>query len=223
LRILIASMAAAIVCTVGSASLANAAGSTASVTLEWTAPGDDSLVGRATSYDLRYSIMPLSEVNFYNGTRVTSVAAPSPAGTTESYTVTGLNNGTNYFFAIKTADDKGNWSRISNVVMRTSQGPVAADDGVRTEVQFSAPFPNPSRSSASFAITVPQPSEVKIEAFDVAGRLVRTLASGMRPASDETLVWDLRDSFGHSLGAGLYLVRARIGSSSFTRRVTVSH
>jgi hypothetical protein len=216
-------VAAALISISGLATQAKAAGSSASVTLEWTAPGDDSLVGRAAQYDIRYHVLPLSEANFsVIGNRVTNVPAPSPAGTTERFTVTGLNPGTSYYFAIKTADEKGNWSRISNVVVRAGQGPVAAEDGERV-VSFSAPYPNPCRTSARFAITVPEESDVRVEAFDVSGRLLRTLASGTQAAGDGTLVWDLRDSSGRTLGAGLYFVRARIGSSSFTRRVMVSH
>ena len=84
-----------------------------SVSLEWTAPSDpDNPV--AKWYDVRYATSgPLSESNFYSGTYYTS-PFPSPPGTTESFTLTGLQTGVTYWFAIKSSDDVPNWSGASN-------------------------------------------------------------------------------------------------------------
>ena len=43
--------------------------------------------------------------------------APSGAGTTQTVTVNGLTASTNYYFAIKTYDEAGNASGISNVLL----------------------------------------------------------------------------------------------------------
>jgi chitodextrinase len=90
------------------------------VRLTWTSPGDDSLTGTAAQYDLRYSTSAITAANFSGATRVTGVPAPSAPGTTEHYTVTSLLPATTYWFAIKTADDVGNWSGISNVMSTTT-------------------------------------------------------------------------------------------------------
>ncbi len=84
-----------------------------SVSLEWTAPSDpDNAV--AKWYDVRYTTSgPLSESNFYSGTYYTS-PFPSPPGTTESFTLTGLQTGVTYWFAVKSSDDVPNWSGASN-------------------------------------------------------------------------------------------------------------
>jgi len=95
----------------------SAASTATAITLTWTAPGDDATTGRATSYDLRRSTATITEQNFALATRVTGVPAPLPAGSTESYTVNGLIPDTTYHFAIKTADEAGNISSISNVVV----------------------------------------------------------------------------------------------------------
>ncbi len=91
-----------------------------SVTLTWTAPGDDGDQGIATVYDLRYSTSLISEANFSQATQATGVPAPQIAGSAESFTVTGLDPSTTYYFAIKTADEVPNWSAISNVVSVTT-------------------------------------------------------------------------------------------------------
>ncbi len=99
-----------------------------SLTLNWTAPGDDSLTGQAAQYDLRYSTAAITAANFAGATRVAGMAVPAVPGTTESVTVTGLAAGTTYYFAIKAADDAGNWALISNVVAKAT---AAAPDTVR--------------------------------------------------------------------------------------------
>ncbi|MEO7868873.1 MAG: FlgD immunoglobulin-like domain containing protein [Candidatus Eisenbacteria bacterium] len=91
-----------------------------SVRLLWTAPGDDSLSGTATEYDLRWSTSPLTSQNFASGTRVAGVPAPLPAGASQSFSVTGLAPSTQYWFALKTGDERGNWSGVSNVVSGTT-------------------------------------------------------------------------------------------------------
>jgi len=190
------------------------------VTLEWSAPGDDSLTGRATRYALRYKIVPFSEASFLASIAIPGVPAPKPAGQVERHTVSGLTPGTTYYFALKTVDDAGNWSRMSNVVGRTASNTVGVAGGGVAE--FAPPFPNPARSSATFVINVPQESEVVIEAFDIGGRRVATIARGLHNAGLESLVWNLTSDEGRRVSAGIYLVRARIGATRFVRRVIVA-
>ena len=99
-----------------------------SVRLTWTAPGDDSLSGTASVYDLRMSTTPIDGGNFGSAVAVTGMPAPLIAGTGQSKTVTGLTPSTAYWFALKTRDDAGNWSLISNLVQATT---LAASDFVR--------------------------------------------------------------------------------------------
>jgi hypothetical protein len=115
-----------IVCVLGGISSANA-GLTASldtssnsVTLHWTAPGDDDNTGTATQYDVRYSTSNITGANWSSATQATGEPAPSIAGTAESFTVPSLQPSTVYYFAIKTADDAVNWSPLSNIAVETT-------------------------------------------------------------------------------------------------------
>jgi hypothetical protein len=99
--------------------------SAASITLSWTAPGDDGNVGTATTYDVRYSTSPITNANWNSATQATGEPTPSAAGTAESFTITGLNANTTYYFAIKTADETPNWSTISNIATATTSDTVA--------------------------------------------------------------------------------------------------
>ena len=93
-----------------------------SVDLNWTAPGDDGTSGQASAYDIRYSDSPITEVNFAAASPVVDPPAPQPAGSPEAMTLNGLTWHELYYFAIKTCDDKPNWSDLSNVPAAQASG-----------------------------------------------------------------------------------------------------
>lgn len=91
------------------------AATTESVTLRWTAPGNNGLEGRAAVYDLRYSTSPLSDGTWDVAVPVTGLPAPKEAGSEEEFTVVGLEAERMHYFGLKTADESPNWSSLSNV------------------------------------------------------------------------------------------------------------
>ncbi|MCZ6690189.1 MAG: hypothetical protein O7H41_11335 [Planctomycetota bacterium] len=110
---------------------------TESVELLWTASRDDSQdeqSGAADSYDVRYSTSLIDENNFDSATQVQGEDPPKDPGLPESFTVTGLLPGTDYFFALKVSDEVPNTSGLSNVVTaQTDPGSWSieiVDDGV---------------------------------------------------------------------------------------------
>jgi len=90
------------------------------IVIYWTAPGDDSLSGRAAVYDLHYSPIPpvTDTAGWWNGSpRLFDASGPSFAGHRDSIVVTGLDFQKRYYFALKSADEEENWSRISNIAV----------------------------------------------------------------------------------------------------------
>lgn len=92
----------------------------ASVTLRWTAPGDDGTSGTARQYDIRYSLSPITESNWNSAIQVAGEPTPQPAGNLESCVVNGLKAATTYYFAIKASDERPNWSVMSNVASKST-------------------------------------------------------------------------------------------------------
>jgi hypothetical protein len=107
---------------------ARAASTPTSVTLAWTSPGDDGLTGTASVYDVRYSTSAITAANFASATAATGAPAPLVAGSAQSMQIGGLTPATQYWFAIKTADESGNWSGVSNIVIAVTP---ASSDSVR--------------------------------------------------------------------------------------------
>ncbi|MEW6413604.1 MAG: two-component regulator propeller domain-containing protein [Candidatus Zixiibacteriota bacterium] len=90
------------------------------VTLVWTASGDDGVLARADHYEIKYSISPITEDNWSAATTVADPPYPSVVGYPDTCIVSGLSPVTTYYFAVKVADEADNWSGISNVVSATT-------------------------------------------------------------------------------------------------------
>jgi lysyl endopeptidase len=85
---------------------------TTSMTLEWTASGDDDDQGTALEYDLRYATSSIdSDDDFASATEVVDLPDPKVAGTTQQTEVTGLIPDSTYHFAIRAIDDGQNESK----------------------------------------------------------------------------------------------------------------
>jgi len=92
------------------------------LTLQWTAPGDDGLSGRASRYDLRYSANAISESNFDQATPSATITSPTLSGYTETMRIEGLNPNTTYFVGLNVFDDAGNTSGLISVSGNTLAG-----------------------------------------------------------------------------------------------------
>jgi hypothetical protein len=109
------------------------------VVLRWTAPGDDGMVGRAASYDLRRSeVSPstMSMDSWWNAaTVVGAVPPPVDPGVRQSFEVANLDSGTVYYFVIRTLDDVGNISSYSNVATKST---IIVPGALQTPSDFTA-------------------------------------------------------------------------------------
>lgn len=92
------------------------------VTLAWTAPGDDGDTGTASQYDIRYSGAPVTEGNWETGTLATTEPDPAVAGSVQ-HAIIDTGGKANFYFALKTADEASNWSGLSNVIMASVEDP----------------------------------------------------------------------------------------------------
>ena len=90
------------------------------MSLRWTAPGNDGTVGTAASYDIRYSTSPITTSNWSSATQATGEPAPAVAGTQQTFTVSGLTPSRTYYVAIRATDSSGNVAGISNVPTATT-------------------------------------------------------------------------------------------------------
>jgi murein DD-endopeptidase MepM/ murein hydrolase activator NlpD len=82
--------------------------------------------------------------------------------------------------------------------------------------------PNPARAGTSLYFDIAESAPVNVDIFDVAGRQIRVLLSGHRPAGPYRLDWDGRDRDGREVSSGLYFVRIASGARSGIERLVVT-
>jgi len=87
-----------------------------SISLIWTAPGDDNTSATASTYDIRYAVVPITDENWSEAIQIKKECTPNKAGTLETFTISDLSPNTTYYFAIKSGDEIPNWSPLSKVV-----------------------------------------------------------------------------------------------------------
>jgi hypothetical protein len=90
------------------------------LTITFTATGDNGALGTAKSYDLRVSLNPIDDANFANAA-MAGTPAPQAAGAKESIRVNGLGAETSYYLALRVTDAAGNVSATSNIATGTTR------------------------------------------------------------------------------------------------------
>jgi len=94
-----------------------------SIVLEWTAPGDDGNVGRASAYVVRTSTYPiLTEQDWKGSSSKPGEPAPSPAGTRERMVIRNLVSANYVYVAMRSSDDFFNISPLGNCAKVLARG-----------------------------------------------------------------------------------------------------
>jgi hypothetical protein len=83
------------------------------------------------------------------------------------------------------------------------------------------PRPNPARDPLALHFALAHEGRVRLAIYDVTGRPVRELATGVRPAGEQTVTWDLRDATGHRVDAGVYFARVELDGRLLSQRLAI--
>ena len=117
-------------------------------------------------------------------------------------------------------DGNGNETPLLNhalpvqVSFLIQSGPVSVDDGdvLPAEITLSQNYPNPFNPQTTIDFTLPTSETVDVGVFDLLGRRVATLATGLQPAGSHQVSFD-----GSRLASGVYVYRLESESKSLTR------
>jgi hypothetical protein len=82
-------------------------------------------------------------------------------------------------------------------------------------------YPNPFNPETNMAFNLPGPSQVRLEVYSAAGRLVRGLIDGPMPQGDHSVRWNGRDDRGRLLPSGVYFCRLEAGGKTQTGRMVM--
>jgi hypothetical protein len=125
--------------------------------------------------------------------------------------------GAGFFYKVSAIDIHGNESGFA---MLSPDNITGEEMPKAPEVSFlSQNYPNPFNPTTRITFGLSAPGHVSLRIYDVAGRLVRMLAEGTRPAANYVEVWDGKDASGCAAGSGIYFCRLDAGSFTQTRKM----
>jgi hypothetical protein len=82
-------------------------------------------------------------------------------------------------------------------------------------------FPNPFNPITTLRYDLPSDAMVTLTVFDMLGREITQLVNTTQDAGFRSVQWNGTDSFGKSVGAGVYLYHLRTGSFSQVRKMVL--
>jgi glucose/arabinose dehydrogenase len=109
----------------------------------------------------------------------------------------------------------------SDLAISIGVGNVAVAPRVVAGLALSEGIPNPFRDRVAFDVQLPGAGQVSLQVYDLLGRRVRTLLDGRLQAGEYHLVWDGRDSGGHTAATGVYFARLWTAGGVRVRRLVL--
>jgi hypothetical protein len=102
-------------------------------------------------------------------------------------------------------------------------GPVeaAAGSGAAKSFALAQSYPNPARDAATFTFELAEACDVRLDVYDLSGRLVATPAAGPYGDGLHDVGWNL-DGGGRRVPPGIYLYTLRAGSYMATKKLVVA-
>ena len=122
-----------------------------------------------------------------------------------------------YHYKITVLDHAGNESEAGSPVSVSG----VQDAGVPARTALLSAVPNPFNPSTKLFFEMAAVGHVRLDVYDVAGRLVVTLVDEQRDAGRHHVTWDGRDAAGRASATGVYLYRLETGDYTETKRMVL--
>jgi hypothetical protein len=145
-------------------------------------------------------------------------------GTTDSSKLKGLvpSENRHSLFSLASGPNKVYKLRIQSDESR----PGGAQSGGRVNLPktlaLNQPFPNPARTRLNIAYALPRQTRVELKLYDVAGKLVTTMASGEQKPGYYNLTWNRQDTKGRTCACGIYFCTLSAEGKRFSRKVILT-
>ncbi len=116
---------------------------------------------------------------------------------------------TEYRYAVAAVTPDGREIRSPEVVVRGVASPLALDQNV----------PNPFNPQTAIGFSLPAPERVRLDVYDIGGRLVQRLVDGSMRAGRHRIEWNGRDAGGREAASGVYFYRLTAGKRTLSRKM----
>lgn len=120
-----------------------------------------------------------------------------------SFTDTDIVSGETYYYTVRAVDDKGLYGQA---LLDTVETTCSAVDGWNSLIPrkpvLRGNYPNPFNPQTTIRYQLPDAGHVKLQVFDLSGRLVQTLVDESKPAGEYSITWHAED-----VSSGIYFYR----------------
>jgi len=111
--------------------------------------------------------------------------------------------------------NSANWGVVDNHFQSiVGVGPAPGSEALRLTAH-----PNPFTATSTVSFVQPQAAHVRLQVFDLGGRLVRTLADESHAAGTQRFQWDGRADDGSVAPTGLYFARVEADGRTASQRI----
>ena len=104
----------------------------------------------------------------------------------------------------------------------TSTGSAPAVRSMSLSQNYPNPFVSSKHSATSISYFMPTTGEATLRVYNLLGKEVRTLVSGVRPAGKTVVSWDGRDDNNRPVPAGVYVYKLSTKAQTMTRRLLIT-
>ncbi|MEE9552918.1 MAG: FlgD immunoglobulin-like domain containing protein, partial [candidate division Zixibacteria bacterium] len=127
-----------------------------------------------------------------------------------------------YYYKIASIDNQDNRSEYSEELAVVFTGIYDySDPNYPTSAVLHQNYPNPFNQNTVINYYLPnvgvQPGEVKLEIYDIMGRVIRTLVNERQYPGEYSLTWDGKDEMRRELPSGVYFYRLFITGIEFSK------
>jgi predicted lipoprotein with Yx(FWY)xxD motif len=174
---------------------------------------------------LSWNVNAANDLSYYSVYRGTSGSfVPGPGNrvatpTEPGYFDSGWRWSSGYYYKVSAIDIHGNeslWAVLNPDAVTGGDTPKAP-----AATYLAQNYPNPFNPSTRITFGLKEPAAVSLRIYDAAGRLVRVLVEGTRPAGIYSELWDGMDNGRRAVASGLYFYRLDAGSFSQTRKMVL--
>jgi hypothetical protein len=199
----------------------------------WTSPGAGTVVvtgalwsgssyGRVMHWRIRHNEVPVSEGSLTSdGTFTRTAPLDLAAGSGgPAALVMSVAPGDRVQLLFVSASEGGNLGDAVGLRLHVQFATVSSvGAGAPQEARLLACAPNPFNPRTTIRFDLPAAGATRLDIYDVAGRLVRTLVAEDKHQGSHEEVWDGRDAFGTEVSSGTYLARLEFGGRVETMRM----
>ena len=89
-------------------------------------------------------------------------------------------------------------------------------------LSLSQPRPNPARTGLNIKYALPRQACASVKLYDITGKLVATLATGVQNPGFYSLTWNRKNAKGRSVASGVYFCTLAAEGQRFSRKVVLT-